>query len=219
MSAEVTKVRLRSLTTTFVLVLLSLLAAPSVTAKDTFQDRFAKAEKARIANDYPTALREYTGLVKVRPADSRMHANLGWTLVQIGKFKEGKEEIDKALILNDEDPNAHQALAVYYMMTGDKKNARLEYIKTISLDPKRNCHCGGIQGYLGITPTDEKKAKAEAIRKGRWPKHPPPRRVYTPADFGVVMPGAPAAAAGKAVVPSAAVTAKPAAQPQAVKTK
>ena len=141
-------------------------------AKRSFDERFALAEKYRLANDNQNALREYEGLVKVRPADSRMHANLGWVLVQLGRMKEGREEIEKALMLNDEDPAAHQAMAIYYMFNNDKRSARLEYIKTIALDPKRNCHCGGIQKYLGITPTDEQKAKTEAARNGRTPKPP-----------------------------------------------
>jgi tetratricopeptide (TPR) repeat protein len=138
-------------------------------AKRNFDERFAAAEKYRLANDNPNALREYTGLIKMRPADSRMHANLGWVLVQMQQYKEGKAEIDKALLLNDEDPYAHQAAAIYYMFTNDKPRARAEYIKVIALDPKRNCHCGGIQKYLGITPTDEKKALGEAARNGRTP--------------------------------------------------
>jgi tetratricopeptide (TPR) repeat protein len=181
MSFEATKVKRPILALTFLLVLPACSPYPAE-AKRSFEERYALAEKYRLANDYPNGLREYTGLVKVRPADSRMHANLGFILVQVGKFKEAKEEIDKAIILNDEDPSAHQALAMYYMLQGDKKNARLEYIKTISLDPKRNCHCGGIQGYLGITAADEKKAKREAARHGRMPSPTDPSRHLPPAD-------------------------------------
>jgi Flp pilus assembly protein TadD len=152
------------------LCMLFAIAVCPTEAKPTFDERLAEAERFRIANDFPNALRSYASLVKVRPADSRVHANYGFVLVQTGNFPAGKEEIDKALILNHDDPTAHQALAVYYMITGDKKNARLEYIKTISLDPRRNCHCGGIQAYLGITPSDEKKALKEAVKKGRAPK-------------------------------------------------
>jgi tetratricopeptide (TPR) repeat protein len=171
MSFEVTKLQLKLLGLAFTLVLLSPIApCPAKQEKgNTFEDRFAKAERYRIANDYPNALKEYTSLVKVRPADSRMHANLGFVLVQVGNFKAAKEEIDKALILNDEDPSAHMALAMYYMLQGDKKNARLEYLKVIALHPGHNCHCGGLQIYLGITPGDEKKALKEAAHHGRVP--------------------------------------------------
>jgi tetratricopeptide (TPR) repeat protein len=169
MSFGVTKVQLQILALTFALVwLFAIDPCRAQNTKDTFDQRLAKAERFRIANDYPNALREYTGLVKVRPADSRMHARLGLILVQVGNFKAAKEEIDRAIILNDEDPSAHESLAMYYMFTGDKKNARLEYLKTIALNPGHNCHCGGIQAYLGISPTDEKKAKKEAARHGRF---------------------------------------------------
>jgi len=153
-----------------ILIALTVFSAPSqAKVKASFDQRYAEAERFRLSNDYANALNRYTALCKVRPADSRMHANKGWVLVMIGNMKEAKEEIDKAMILNDEDPYAHQALAVYYMRLGDKKNARQEYIKTIALDPKRNCHCGGIQKYLGITSGDEKKAIKEAAQHGRLP--------------------------------------------------
>jgi len=152
------------------LLLLGVLAAAPVQAKMSFEERWAEAEKFRLANDNENALNRYTSLVKVRPADSRMHANLGWVLVQMGKLSQAKAEIDRALILNDEDPSAHQSLAAYYMRLGDKLHARQEYIKTIALDPKRNCHCGGIQKYLGITPDDEKKALKQASDNGHMPK-------------------------------------------------
>ena len=126
--------------------------------KQTFEERFAKAERFRIANDYPNALREFTSLIKVRPADSRMHARLGFVLVQVGNFPEAKKEIDRAIALNDEDPTAHQSLAMYDMLMGDKESARAEYLKTIALSPGHNCHCGGVQAYLGITPDDEEQA-------------------------------------------------------------
>lgn len=167
---EVIKLFVRSrvqIANLFIAIVFSV--SPAV-AKQNFDQRYAEAEKLRLANDYAGALNRYTALCKVRPADSRMHANKGWVLVQMGNLKEGKEEIDKAMMLNDEDPYAHQAMAVYYMRMGDKKNARLEYIRTIALDPKRNCHCGGIQKYLGITEHDEKKALKEAALHGRLPK-------------------------------------------------
>jgi len=155
-------------TSIYLLIALAFFSLP-VEAKKTFEERYAEAEKFRLGNDYANALNRYTALCKVRPADSRMHANKGWVLVMMGSMKEAREEIDKAMALNDEDPSAHQALAVYYMRMGDKKNARLEYIKTIALDPKRNCHCGGIQKYLGITPRDESKALKDAAKHGRTP--------------------------------------------------
>lgn len=166
----------RPLLITFSLVsLFSCLPSQGESAGNSFDARLARAEKARLANDYPRALGEYSSLVKVRPADSRMHANYGWVLVQAGQMPLAKEEIGKALALNDQDPSAHQALALYYMFNNDKESARREYIKTIALDPKRNCHCGGIQKYLGITPDDEKKAFKEAASHGRMPKPVKPK--------------------------------------------
>ena len=169
MSFEVFKLHFRPIIIAVLILIASAFPCAPAQAKLSFEQRYAEAEKFRLANDYANALNRYTALCKVRPADSRMHANKGWVLVMIGNMKEAKEEIDKAMILNDEDPYAHQALAVYYMRMGDKKNARQEYIKTIALDPKRNCHCGGIQKYLGITTSDEKKALKEAARHGRMP--------------------------------------------------
>ncbi len=151
----------------FSLILLGAYSSSAALAKTPYEERLAEAERFRIANDYPNALNRYTALVKMRPADPRVRANYGMLLVQTGNFPAGKEEIDKALILNPDEPGAHQAMAVFYMITGDKEAARKEYIKTIALDPKRNCHCGGIQAYLGITPSDEKKALSGGAKNGK----------------------------------------------------
>ena len=164
---EVTNLRLQFSGLSFALVLLCTLApCDAQQKKQTFEERFAKAERYRINNDYPNALREFSSLIKVRPADSRMHARLGFVLVQVGNFPEAKKEIDRAIALNDEDPIAHQTLAMYDMLTGDRDGARAEYLKTIALTPGHNCHCGGVQAYLGITPDDEEQAvKDQAHRK------------------------------------------------------
>ena len=154
-----------------VLIFSALISAGEAHAKRNFDERYAQAEIYRLSNDNAAALREYTGLVKVRPADSRMHANLGWTLVKLQQYKEGKTEIDKALLLNDEDPLGHQAAALYYMSINDRAKAHSEYMRMVALDPTRDCHCAVIQKYLGIVPKGEKRALNQAAGNTRTPLH------------------------------------------------
>jgi tetratricopeptide (TPR) repeat protein len=154
----------------FGLILTAAFVPSPVVAKRSFDERFAEAERFRFANDFPTALNRYESLVKMRPADSRIRANYGMLLVQTGNPTGGKQEIDRALLLNSDDPEAHQALAVFYMVRGDKESARREYSKSISLDPQRDCHCGVLQAYLGIAHSDAqnvlKKGTSGATKGG-----------------------------------------------------
>ncbi|MBU6452868.1 MAG: hypothetical protein KGS72_13865 [Cyanobacteria bacterium REEB67] len=143
-------------------LLIALFMAMPVYAKRTFEERYALAEKHRSTGNYPEALREYASLVKVRPADSRMHANLGSVLVHTGKLKEGKDEIDKAMMLNEEDPAAHLALAAYYMFCKDKGRARTEYARATALDPSLLARSGDVQTFLGITPPKAAAKRAKA---------------------------------------------------------
>jgi Tfp pilus assembly protein PilF len=148
----------------FLIASLFAMSGPAL-AKRSFEERYALAEKHRSSGDYSEALREYTSLVKVRPADSRMHANLGSVLVRTGKVKEGKEEIDKAIMLNEEDPAAHRAMATYYMFCKDKSKARMEYARATALEPGQNEPANDLQAFLGLapakTPTQRPKRKGQ----------------------------------------------------------
>ena len=147
----------------FLFAILFALAGPAL-AKRSFEERYALAEKHRSSGNFSEALREYTSLVKVRPADSRMHANLGAVLVRTGKLKEGKEEIDKAIMLNEEDPAAHKAMATYYMFCKDKGKARMEYARATALEPGQNEPASDLQNFLGLAPSRTPAQKPK--RKG-----------------------------------------------------
>jgi tetratricopeptide (TPR) repeat protein len=150
----------------FCLILFGAGVSSPAVAKMSYEERLAEAERYRIANDLPTALNRYTALVKMRPADARVRAVYGMLLTQTGDLKGGKKEIDNALILNADVPGAHQALAVYYMKTGDKESSRKEYFKTIALEPKRDCHCADLQTYLGVSPAGGKNTLHSVSKNG-----------------------------------------------------
>lgn len=144
------------------------LAAPC-SAAENLQALYKDAEKLRIRNAPYEAEPLYRKLIAKNPNDYRYQSGLGAVLTESNKLDEAKAALDRAVALNPRDPGTRQALAMYYIRIDDKSKARIEFKKMLALDPRRNCHCGGVQAYLGLDPVKTKNASVRqpAGSKGR----------------------------------------------------
>ncbi|MBX9671896.1 MAG: hypothetical protein K2X70_00565 [Candidatus Obscuribacterales bacterium] len=162
------KITTRSLAITFIALLVSSQAnCLGANAGETQQSLFKEAEKLRIRNSPYEAEPLYRKLLVKDPNNFRYQAGLGAVLTEINRLPEAKTALDRAVALNPRDPGTRQALAMYYIRIDDKSKARIEFKKMLALDPRRNCHCGGVQAYLGLDPVKKPSVRQPGGSKGR----------------------------------------------------
>lgn len=91
--------------------------------------------------------------IKLKPTNSTAHANMSYCLWANGKVSAALQEAQKAVKLNPNDPLARHFLGVIYLSMGNNQDAVNNFRAEYKIDPKRNCHCGTINGLLLTNPS------------------------------------------------------------------
>jgi len=89
--------------------------------------------------------------LEMQPDNGAYVDSLGWLYFKQGKLKEAIKELEKASLLID-DPIIYEHLGEAYLEANDSANAKLNWQKSLDLDPKQ----------------DKVKKKIEEINQGRF---------------------------------------------------
>lgn len=145
----------------FIVLVICLLRAISAACAAESSEFLARADAAKIRQDYKTALPLYRQAVKLQPQNSDAHAGLGWVLFSLGQQKVGLLEAEKAIRLDQQNPLAHHHLGTIYWMLNRPADAAAQFRIEYAIDPKRNCHCGPMESLLAAYPAVSKDKKTK----------------------------------------------------------
>ncbi len=101
----------------------------------------ARAELARAAGDFETAVDAARQAHRLEPADSRAPILLGESLIARGQHEEGLAELERAVELGADQVNTRHALATALARLGRLEEAALEYREVIRFAPD---HAGAL---------------------------------------------------------------------------
>jgi tetratricopeptide (TPR) repeat protein len=112
-------------------------AAPQPAAKaGPDADRlFQEAVDAQMRGDFTTAIRDYRGVLQVRPQAVEARVNLGAALAHVGKFGDAIDEYKKALPLLKDKTGVEFNIALAYHQEGDWQHAQEAFAPLVKAKP------------------------------------------------------------------------------------
>ena len=117
--------------------LLALLLMHAAAAQDAAPEQlFKEAAEAQRRGDNALAVDKYQALIKLRPDNVAVHANLGAALTHLRRFDEAITEYERALALAPDSVQIRVNLALAYYKAGRIDQAAAEFEKSHSMAPE-----------------------------------------------------------------------------------
>lgn len=95
----------------------------------------AMGDTAMEVDDLKHALEKYDRAVEMAPDWSIAYSGRAECLLAMGRLNEARHDIELALALDQENPQAHWVAAILFELEGKKRNARIHYRKASQLAP------------------------------------------------------------------------------------
>lgn len=128
-SSDISKLTLKCL-----LLFVTLFASQLTNAQNTASNCCTEAELAEKNNDYEQAVNAYTRCLDNQPNNPKCWLGRGWCLIEIGDAKKAITDFQKALELNNQDPEIFYALGAAYKSTEDFATAESYAQQAIQLN-------------------------------------------------------------------------------------
>ena len=97
--------------------------------------KFDHAAESGEKGEYEAAIGEWRELVATNPDDSRIHNNLGHTLLAVGRADEAISTLQKGLEYYPESAVLHDDLGLALVSKGSLEEAEAEFDKALQIDP------------------------------------------------------------------------------------
>jgi tetratricopeptide (TPR) repeat protein len=110
-------------------------AAPQTPPRPDPDRLFNEAVDAQMRGDFTTAIRDYRGVLQVRPQAVEARVNLGAALAHVGKFNDAIEEYKQALPLLKDKTGVEFNIALAYHQEGDWQHAQQAFAPLVKERP------------------------------------------------------------------------------------
>lgn len=101
----------------------------------TVEERLERGSKLLAAKDYPSAIREFEGVLAVEPDNLRAHLGLGLTYLHTTYYEGAAGQFSRALSIDENSAEAHYGMGAVKFQQGDLAGAEPHFARAIEIYP------------------------------------------------------------------------------------
>jgi len=114
--------------------------------------------------EWAESIEHYRKALESRPDFAAAHANLGFALMQIGRFREARSHLEQALSIGLESEEVHVALATLALRRREPEPAVRHFRDALRLNPDHPSAANNLAWLLATSGSDRVRDPAESIR-------------------------------------------------------